>query len=58
MYLYHVLLMPMAVQTLFDEYLRWWELAFAVKLGIIILLASGSFWLVERPCLELKKHFA
>jgi peptidoglycan/LPS O-acetylase OafA/YrhL len=58
LYLSHVLLMPAAVHTVLDGYLRWWQLEFVVKLGITILLASGSFWLVERPFLKVKKHFA
>jgi peptidoglycan/LPS O-acetylase OafA/YrhL len=58
LYLYHVLLMPAAVHTLLARYVRWWQLEFVVKLGITILLASASFWLVERPCLKLKRTFA
>jgi peptidoglycan/LPS O-acetylase OafA/YrhL len=57
LYLYHVLLTPAAVHTLLDRYLRWWQLEFVVKLVITVLLASGSFWLVEQPFLKLKKHF-
>lgn len=57
LYLYHMLLAQTAVHTFLKQYLRG-SVEFAVKVALTVLLASASFWLVERPFLKLKSRYA